>query len=96
MSLAGLVSLVAADPPVAEAIAVDSGSTLVVPRAATAPTIAALASGVGTGARPVLAVTATGRETDDLVAALGSLLPRDGRRLPGLGDAAARATVTAF
>ncbi len=74
MSLAGLVSLVAADPPVAEAMRVDSGSTLVVPKAATAPTIAALASGVGTRPRPVLAVTATTREADDLVAALGSLI----------------------
>ena len=34
--------------------------------------LAALASRAG---RPVLAVTATSRETEDLVAALGSLLP---------------------
>ena len=74
MSLAGLVSLVAADPPIAEALSVDSGATLVVPRSATAPTIAALASGVAARSRPVLAVTATTREADDLVAALGSLI----------------------
>ena len=44
--------------------------------------------------RTVLAVTATGREAEDLVAALRSLLPPDERRgVPGLGDAAARAAL---
>ena len=72
MSLAGLVSLVASDPSVAEALRTDSD--LVVPPAATAPAIAAVAQGVTGRPRTVLAVTATTREADDLVAALGSLL----------------------
>ena len=80
MSLTGLVSLVAADPPVAEASAVESDATLRGPQAATAPTIAALASGVATRPRPVLAVTATAREAEDLAAALGSLLDPSYRR----------------
>ena len=46
-----------------------------------------------TGAgRPVLAVTATGREAEDLAGALRCFLPADvGRGVPGLGDPAARA-----
>ncbi len=74
MSLAGLMSLVAADPSIAEALQEGGAGTLVVPPAATAPTIAALASGVVGRPRPVLAVTATTREADDMVAALGSML----------------------
>ncbi|MCZ3387550.1 MAG: transcription-repair coupling factor [Actinomycetia bacterium] len=74
MSLAGLVSLVAADPSISQALQEDSDGALVVPAAATALTIAALASGVVGRPRPVLVVTATTREADDLVAALGSIL----------------------
>ena len=57
--------------------------------------VAALAADAPDGAgRPVLAVTATGREAEDLADALGCLLPpRHGRRVPGLGDAAARAAL---
>ncbi len=72
MSLAGLVPLVASDPSVAEALRADRD--LVVPSAATAPVIAAVAQGVSGRPRTVLAVTATTREADDLVSALGSLL----------------------
>ena len=51
----------------------------------------------GGGGRPVLAVTATSREADDLAAALRGLIPADaGRGLPGLGDAAARAALAAL
>ncbi len=74
MSLAGLVALIAADPSIAAVLRAESDDAIVVPPAATAPTIAALASGVAGRPRPVLAVTATTREADDLVAALGSLL----------------------
>ena len=48
----------------------------------------------GGAGRPVLAVTATSREADDLADALGCLLhARPGRGLPVLGDAAARAAL---
>ena len=74
MSLAGLVDVLAVDPALRRAV-VDVGTpTLDV----TAPTalrpfaIAALAQGTG---RTLLAVTATGRESEDLVAALRCLLP---------------------
>ncbi len=58
--------------------------------------VAAVAADVDAGGagHPVLAVTATTREADDLAAALGGLLARrPGRRLPVLGDAAARAAL---
>lgn len=74
MSLAPLVPLVAADPSVAALLGIGADETLVVPAAATALTIAALAGQDGGSARPVLAVTATTREAEDLVAALGSLI----------------------
>jgi transcription-repair coupling factor (superfamily II helicase) len=74
MSLSGLLPLIAADPAIAEAMQGVTGAGLVVPPAATAPTIAALASGVEGRSCPVLAVTATTREADDLSEALASLL----------------------
>ncbi len=74
MSLSGLLPLIAADPAIAEAMQGITGAGLVVPPAATAPTIAALASGVEGRSCPVLAVTATTREADDLSEALASLL----------------------
>ena len=86
MSLAGLVSLVAADPSIAAVLQAESDDAIVVPPAATAPTIAALASGVAGRPRPVLAVTATTREADDLVAFLRTLTSRN---FPALEAAAA-------
>ncbi|WP_171163238.1 transcription-repair coupling factor [Streptomyces sp. I05A-00742] len=79
MSLHGLLDAVVNDPALAEAVkAAGDGNRphvdLVGPPAARPFTIAALAR---TG-RPVLAVTATGREAEDLAAALRSLLPPDG------------------
>ncbi|HEX5017589.1 MAG TPA: transcription-repair coupling factor [Actinomycetes bacterium] len=69
MSLAGLVRLITADPTLQASLAQPSGAELTLPSAATAAAVAGLAE-----RRPVLAVTATTREADDLVAALGSLL----------------------
>ncbi len=81
MSLAGLLVPLAADKAVAEAVrAARAGDRPMLDLAAPAPLrpflVAALASAGPDGAgRPVLAVTATGREADDLVEALGCLLP---------------------
>ncbi|MET9290549.1 transcription-repair coupling factor [Streptomyces sp. NPDC003077] len=80
MSLTGLLDAVAKDPALAEAVkaAADGNRPhvdLVGPPAARPFSVAALAARAG---RPVLAVTATGREAEDLAAALRSLLPPDG------------------
>ncbi|MGV9855627.1 transcription-repair coupling factor [Streptomyces sp. NPDC003442] len=77
MSLTGLLDAVVRDPALAEAV---RGATdghrphvdLVGPPAARPFAIAALARSAG---RTVLAVTATGREAEDLAAALRSLMP---------------------
>jgi transcription-repair coupling factor (superfamily II helicase) len=79
MSLNGLLDVVLTDPALAEAVrAAEVGNRphtdLVGPPAARPFAIAALAARTG---RTVLAVTATGRETEDLAAALRSLLPSD-------------------
>ncbi len=80
MSLNGLVDVVVEDAALAEAVeAAASGARplvdLVGPPAARPLAVAALAARAG---RTVLAVTATGREAEDLAAALRSLLPPDG------------------
>ncbi|MCX4823647.1 transcription-repair coupling factor [Streptomyces sp. NBC_01142] len=80
MSLHGLLDAVVRDPALAEAVkAATDGHRmhvdLVGPAAARAFALAALARESG---RPVLAVTATGREAEDLAAALRSLLPEEG------------------
>ncbi|WP_435604321.1 transcription-repair coupling factor [Streptomyces sp. bgisy130] len=77
MSLTGLLDVVVKDPALAEAVqAATDGHRprvdLVGPPAARPFAIAALARQSG---RPVLAVTATGREAEDLAAALRSLMP---------------------
>ncbi|MGY5130653.1 transcription-repair coupling factor [Streptomyces nigrescens] len=77
MSLTGLLDVVVRDPALAEAVqaAADGNRPqvdLVGPPAARPFAIAALARQAG---RPVLAVTATGREAEDLAAALRSLVP---------------------
>jgi transcription-repair coupling factor (superfamily II helicase) len=83
MSLAGLLVPLAADKAVAEAVrAARAGDRpmldLAAPSALRPFLIAALAAAGPDGAgRPVLAVTATGREADDLVDALGCLLPAE-------------------
>ncbi|MEV6550193.1 transcription-repair coupling factor [Streptomyces sp. NPDC051597] len=79
MSLHGLLDAVVRDPALAEAVkAATDGHRmhvdLVGPPAARPFAVAALARESG---RPVLAVTATGREAEDLAAALRSLLPAD-------------------
>lgn len=80
MSLHGLLDAVVADPALSEAVkaAADGHRTqadLVGPPAARPFVVAALARETG---RTVLAVTATGREAEDLAAALRTLLPPDG------------------
>ncbi|MGW8374572.1 transcription-repair coupling factor [Streptomyces sp. ODS28] len=80
MSLTGLLDAVVRDPALDEAVkAAAAGNRqhvdLVGPAAARPFAVAALAR---TAERPVLAVTATGREAEDLASALRSLLPEDG------------------
>ncbi|WP_327703249.1 transcription-repair coupling factor [Streptomyces decoyicus] len=77
MSLTGLLDAVVRDPALAEALqAATDGNRphvdLVGPSAARPLAVAALAREAG---RPVLAVTATGREAEDLAATLRSLVP---------------------
>jgi transcription-repair coupling factor (superfamily II helicase) len=79
MSLTGLLDIVVQDPAVAEAVRAASEGRgtaldLVGPPALRPFVVAAVAAHAQ---RPVLAVTATTRECEDLVAALGSLLPED-------------------
>ena len=99
MSLHGLLDAVVKDPALAEAVqaAADGNRHARRPgRPARRPPlrVAALAR---EPAAPVLAVTATGREAEDLAAALRSLLPPDGVvGVPVLGDAAARAALAAL
>ncbi|MGC5364534.1 transcription-repair coupling factor [Streptomyces sp. DT24] len=93
MSLHGLLDAVVRDPALTEAVEAAAGGhrmhvDLVGPPAARPFAVAALArpggpgdtdpAGTGAGAgRTVLAVTATGREAEDLAAALRTLLPPD-------------------
>ncbi|MFJ6697397.1 transcription-repair coupling factor [Streptomyces sp. NPDC091272] len=79
MSLHGLLDAVVRDSALAEAVkaAVDGNRMhvdLVGPSAARPFAVAALARDAG---RPVLAVTATGREAEELAATLRTLLPED-------------------
>ncbi|MER6946394.1 transcription-repair coupling factor [Nonomuraea sp. NPDC000554] len=71
MSLSGLLELVAADPKLAAALEEGGDVALVAPSALRPFGVAALA---GHDQRTVLAVTATGREAEDLAAALTSLI----------------------
>ncbi|QNP63695.1 transcription-repair coupling factor [Streptomyces genisteinicus] len=80
MSLHGLLDAVVRDPALAEAVKAAADGhrghvDLVGPPAARPFAVAALARETG---RTVLAVTATGREAEDLAAALRSLLPGEG------------------
>ncbi|GGO50779.1 transcription-repair-coupling factor [Streptomyces daqingensis] len=80
MSLTGLLDAVARDPALEEAVkAAADGNRhhvdLVGPAAARPLSVAALARSSG---RTVLAVTATGREAEDLTESLRSLLPPEG------------------
>ncbi|MEV0007288.1 transcription-repair coupling factor [Streptomyces sp. NPDC051840] len=79
MSLHGLLDVVVTDPALSEAVKAASDGhrahvDLVGPPAARPFAVAALARDAG---RTVLAVTATGREAEDLAAALRTLLPPD-------------------
>jgi transcription-repair coupling factor (superfamily II helicase) len=92
MSLAGLLSVIADDPQLRQALGppdgrpgdgdTSNGADLTAP-AALRPFLAAVLTGEpggqpAAGSRFVLAVTATAREAEDLTAALTSLLPPDG------------------
>ncbi|MGW0072722.1 hypothetical protein ACWDUI_35330, partial [Streptosporangium sandarakinum] len=80
MSLSGLLDLVVSEPKLASPLeSVRAGDLsdvpLVAPPALRPFAVAALArDGAEGGGRTVLAVTATGREAEDLAAAVGSLL----------------------
>src|SRR3954470_9030358 len=77
MNLAGLLDVTAADPAIARALDKVGVPSLDLsgPPGLAPFVVAAIAAKAD---RPVLAVTATTRETEDLVAALESLLPADG------------------
>ena len=86
MSLTGVLSLLRQDPAVAAALEhVHARGELdvVTPSGARPPLLALLSGAHGQddapapGARPLVVVTATGREADDLVAALACYLPHD-------------------
>ena len=91
MSLSGLLAALRDDPAVTVAVEAARSTSITSLEISGPPAlppflVAAVAAeseseseseGHEFGDRPVLAVTATGRETDDLVAALRSLLPRD-------------------
>ncbi|WP_327089342.1 transcription-repair coupling factor [Nonomuraea sp. NBC_01738] len=75
MSLSGLLDLVAADPKLSAALEEGGDVALVAPSALRPFGVAALA---GHDQRTVLAVTATGREAEDLASALSSLVEPSG------------------
>jgi transcription-repair coupling factor (superfamily II helicase) len=84
MGLTGLISLVVADPAIAAAVEKARASAaapldLTAPKAVQPFAVAALAAPTDRGGanRPILAVTATGREAEDLTATLQSLLGDD-------------------
>ncbi|MFB9894940.1 transcription-repair coupling factor [Planobispora takensis] len=79
MSLSGLLDLVVGEPKLASVLADVRGGdvsdvSLIAPAALRPFAVAALARDGGPAGRTVLAVTATGREAEDLTAALSSLL----------------------
>ncbi|MEI6373064.1 MAG: transcription-repair coupling factor [Actinomycetes bacterium] len=82
MSLSPLLGSLTQDPAVAEAVRLArtdavTEHSLTAPGAARPFVIAALADSRQGAGRPVLAVVATGRESEDLVTALRSLLPAE-------------------
>ena len=77
MTLTPVLRDVAADPGVAAVLSAAGAGEALVDVAVAPGARPALVAGLA-GASPVLAVTATGREADDLVAALGEYLPHEG------------------
>src|SRR5687767_15041216 len=83
MSLTGILDVLAGDPAVGAMVDAARGRgrtelDVTGPPGLRAPLVAALATAPPTGAgRPVLAVTATGREAEDLAAALRCFLPAE-------------------
>ncbi|MGH3119587.1 MAG: transcription-repair coupling factor [Streptosporangiaceae bacterium] len=77
MSLAGLLSVIAADPQLQRALSQGDADTDLVAPPALRPFLAASIAGYPCTGRPrfVLAVTATAREAEDLTSGLESLLP---------------------
>jgi transcription-repair coupling factor (superfamily II helicase) len=77
MSLAGLLSVIAADPQLQRALSQGDADTDLVAPPALRPFLAASIATNSAAGQPrfVLAVTATAREAEDLTSALGSLLP---------------------
>jgi transcription-repair coupling factor (superfamily II helicase) len=83
MKLSGLLQAALADPALTRARDLAKAGHTEIPVEITAPpslrpfVVAAAAATTDGGDRPVLAVTATSREAEDLAAALGCLLPAD-------------------
>ncbi|TQS45494.1 transcription-repair coupling factor [Cryptosporangium phraense] len=82
MSLSGLLTAARSDPALSQAAARAAGPDageldLTAPESLRPFVVAALAEARAAAGAPVLAVTATGREADDLAAALTCLLPPD-------------------
>ncbi|MFI5955345.1 transcription-repair coupling factor [Cryptosporangium sp. NPDC051539] len=81
MSLSGLLAAARTDPALVEAgrraSGPDAGELDLTAPESLRPFVVATLAGARTGGGPVLAVTATGREADDLAAALTCLLPPD-------------------
>ncbi len=82
MTLTGVLSTLVRDPAIAEirtsALGARTGADISAAPGAVAPLLALMAAAEPTGAgRPVLAVTATGRESEDLASALRCFLPAD-------------------
>jgi transcription-repair coupling factor (superfamily II helicase) len=82
MSLSGVLSTLVRDPAIAEVrasgVTGGAGAEISCAPGATAPLVALLAAARPEGSgRPVLAVTATGREAEDLASALRCFLPAD-------------------
>ncbi|MGC5616789.1 transcription-repair coupling factor [Georgenia sp. Z1491] len=79
MSLTGLLPLLREDPAIAALVAAASAPVLEPHRATTAPVgiRPALAAELAATGRPVVLVTATGRDADDLAAGVREFLPAD-------------------
>ncbi len=80
MRLTGLIPPLHADPAFAQAVAAAARGgerTVSIPLGVRAALVSAITAHDDDGARPVVVVTATGREADDAAAALRNFLPHD-------------------
>jgi transcription-repair coupling factor (superfamily II helicase) len=77
MKLAGLLDAALADPALAAARDLAAAQTAAALDLSAPPALRPFVAAAIAGKRPALVVTATGREAEDLAAALGGLLPAD-------------------